>query len=441
MLNVLDTLGYDGRATSLAQSDPYSWDTLRLRQGVTPEMLSAMEAYNRLQGGDMGAGEGQIDRSSPVNFREYLDPSIANAGIWGGNGAFTRNPDGTYSAWRHTADGSGKYDMVSANYRLNPDGTLSRVSDWAEADRQKSSKDFVDLAKFAALAAGGGLGVSALGSALAGGGAAAGTGAGTITGGSGIAAGTGGTGIVAGTGGSGLSVGAGGLGAGIGSSVPAGSAVAGGGLSGILGSLGSGVSGMLSDPKNLLNLGSTLYGIYSANKASGAQVDAANRAADLARYMYDTARSDYAPFRQAGVKAIGQLSSLLDNPAGVRDLPGYQFGMGEGTKAIERSAASRGGLYSGATLKALQRFGQDYADTQMDRQYNRLAGIAGTGMTATGGTTSAGQNYASQAGGAYQGAGNARASGYIGRQGAVMGGVNNYLSQQTLADLLRAYGG
>lgn len=48
--------------------------------------------------------------------------------------------------------------------------------------------------------------------------------------------------------------------------------------------------------------------------------------------------------------------------AAFRDTPGYQFGLDEGAKTVQASAAARGGLNSGATLKALTKFGNDYAD-------------------------------------------------------------------------------
>lgn len=67
--------------------------------------------------------------------------------------------------------------------------------------------------------------------------------------------------------------------------------------------------------------------------------------------------------------------SLLDTFTG-EDLaatPGYQFGLEQGQLALDRQAASRGGLISGAALKGAQRFGQDYAGTKFQEGYNRDA--------------------------------------------------------------------
>lgn len=79
-----------------------------------------------------------------------------------------------------------------------------------------------------------------------------------------------------------------------------------------------------------------------------------------------------------------------------RDLenePGYQFRLKEGLKGIDRGAAARGGFDSGATLKALQRYSQDYASGEYTNAFNRdlaqkqnvfnmLSGVSGTGQVA-----------------------------------------------------------
>lgn len=112
--------------------------------------------------------------------------------------------------------------------------------------------------------------------------------------------------------------------------------------------------------------------------------------------------------------------------------PGYEFRLGEGMKGIENSAAARGGLLSGAALKAAGQYNQNFAsneyqnaynrfNTNQTNTYNRLASLAGVGQTANSAVQSAGQNYANQAGANLIGAGNAaaagaqRASGYIGQ--------------------------
>jgi hypothetical protein len=54
--------------------------------------------------------------------------------------------------------------------------------------------------------------------------------------------------------------------------------------------------------------------------------------------------------------------------------PGYQWRMDQGRKALEASAAARGGLFSGATGKALVDYGQGLASQEYDKAYGRALG-------------------------------------------------------------------
>ena len=161
--------------------------------------------------------------------------------------------------------------------------------------------------------------------------------------------------------------------------------------------------------------GSALVGAYVTDQGTKRAVNAQNQATAAAnetqRYMYDQTREDQQPWRQVGVNALAD----LENPDFQRDFtmsdfqadPGYQFRMNEAMKAIQGSAAAKGNLNSGATLKAITRFGQDYASNEFgnarnrfiedrDKRFNRLATLAGIGQTATGQTANAGANYANQ---------------------------------------------
>src|SRR5690606_4832782 len=98
----------------------------------------------------------------------------------------------------------------------------------------------------------------------------------------------------------------------------------------------------------------------------------------------------------------------------------------EGMKALERSAAARGQLGSGGTMKALLNYGQNAAsnefqnafnrfNAQKDARFNRLSSLAGTGQVSTNQIAQAGQNFANQAGQNAMGAANVRA-GYAQQQ-------------------------
>jgi hypothetical protein len=50
--------------------------------------------------------------------------------------------------------------------------------------------------------------------------------------------------------------------------------------------------------------------VYSGNKAADAAKKGSQQSADIQRYMYDTSRSDTAPYREVGVSALNQLAKL-----------------------------------------------------------------------------------------------------------------------------------
>ena len=289
--------------------------------------------------------------------------------------------------------------------------------------------------------------------------------------------------------------------------------------------------------------GSALIGAYSANRASSAQSQAAGEATQAQRDIADqqTAlqREQYlkqlelnAPFREAGLTGTNMLLAQLQGPnatakfggvpgydpaSAMKDFggvagydpasamknfgaadfqtdPGYAFRLSEGMKALDRTAASRGGLLSGATLKGAQRYGSDLASQEYGNAYNRfqanrasqsqeyqnafnryqaeraakeqgygnafnrfqterintlapLQSLAGVGQSAAQQAQQASQNYSAGASSALAnygnaqasniiGAGNARASGYMGTAntlGSSVGqGLNFYQNQNYL---------
>lgn len=164
---------------------------------------------------------------------------------------------------------------------------------------------------------------------------------------------------------------------------------------------------------------SDVSGQGATNRAIDAQTAAADQANATQKYMYDTQREDAAPWRAAGGVALGQLASGdVFGGKGFEADPGYQFRMNEGMKAINSNAAARGGVNSGATLKALARYGQDFATNEYNnvynRQYNRLSSLAGLGQGANQQVSNAGTNYANAVSGNQIGVGNAIGAANIG---------------------------
>lgn len=97
--------------------------------------------------------------------------------------------------------------------------------------------------------------------------------------------------------------------------------------------------------------------------------------------------------------------------------PGYGFRFNEGLKAVDRQAAARNGLISGAALKASQRFGQDMASQEYQNAFNRyqtsrtntlspLQGLTAQGAAAAGQLGQYAQNYGTNVGNAYGNYGN-----------------------------------
>jgi len=116
-------------------------------------------------------------------------------------------------------------------------------------------------------------------------------------------------------------------------------------------------------------LGGSLISAYASGNAAdtAAQASGQASAASIAeqRRQYDLSRADYQPFLTAGTGAVnrlaagmapeGEFSGSFDSAGFLANQdPGYGFRMSEGMKALDRSAASRGGLLSGATLKGAQ---------------------------------------------------------------------------------------
>jgi hypothetical protein len=187
--------------------------------------------------------------------------------------------------------------------------------------------------------------------------------------------------------------------------------------------------------------------IISGNKAAKAQTHAADQQVAEFRRQYDTSRADLAPWRETGASALSKLAgmygvgsgttstagaagSAAGDPAygGFFTSPGYQFRLDQGNQAVQRSAAARGQLGSGATMKAIDRYSQGLASSEYQNFSDRLAQIAGFGQNATNATVAAGESATAGIAGAYGRAGDARASSYANTGSAINGTINNALS-------------
>ena len=181
---------------------------------------------------------------------------------------------------------------------------------------------------------------------------------------------------------------------------------------------------------DIVNAVADVFGFGPASKAADATTDAAAASAAAQRYATDIQKQMFEkqielqePWRQAGVNALtkmqaqyNQMPAAFTGQVNLGQDPGYAFRLSEGQKALERSAAARGGLLSGGTLKGTERFAQDLASQEYSNAYqraldvynastqrestgyNRLASLAGIGQTATGALSSAAGQYGTTAG-------------------------------------------
>jgi hypothetical protein len=190
--------------------------------------------------------------------------------------------------------------------------------------------------------------------------------------------------------------------------------------------------------------GSAVLGYMGASKQAGAaeraaagQADAARYAAEQQREMFDIINQQQKPYREAGYGALTRIGELLPGLTApvsreeIMGLPGYQFGIEQGTGAARASMNVGGG---GSNVdRAAQKFAIDYTlgtampqvISQRQNIYNTLAGIAGIGQTAQTQTGQLGQAAASNIGQAAIGGATALGAGQIGAANAMAGAYGN----------------
>ena len=206
-------------------------------------------------------------------------------------------------------------------------------------------------------------------------------------------------------------------------------------------------------------VGSAVIGGVASSKAASAQAGAADRAAAGQERMFERQVELSEPWRKAGEQALNKLIPLTDyknfSMSDFQADPGYSFRMSEGMRGLERSAAARGGLLSGATLKGIQRFGQDLGSQEYMNAFNRyqteraarlqpLQSLAGVGQTTAQQIGQAGMQAAQNIGETQMSGAAARASGYVGGANALTGALNtglNYYQGQQLMNRLAPSGG
>ena len=205
--------------------------------------------------------------------------------------------------------------------------------------------------------------------------------------------------------------------------------------------------------------------------------DAANAAAQQG---LATATTNLAPWQTAGANALAPISTGLTGPtpwnvggatdvggqlsgiygpdqataamANFRTDPGYQFRFDEGVRATDAAQASNEMFRSGATGKALEKFGQSLADqsyqtylnnanTSFGNYYNKLQALSGQGLTAAGAIAGAATGTAKDISQTDTSAANAQ-SGIIGNEASSIGTTaNGLMNNQGFQSYLKGIGG
>ena len=131
-----------------------------------------------------------------------------------------------------------------------------------------------------------------------------------------------------------------------------------------------------------------MAGLYGDGLYSGA----GKNISDTYRGQETKARGDVAPWREAGIRALGTLEGkIATGPGEFEADPGYQFRQEQGNRAVDSSAAARGGALSGRAVKEAARFNQGLASQEYGKFVDRfhkslqpLQQMSGQGLAAGG---------------------------------------------------------
>jgi hypothetical protein len=205
--------------------------------------------------------------------------------------------------------------------------------------------------------------------------------------------------------------------------------------------------------------GATIVGsVISSNaskSAANTQADAANNATNQQRAMMERQIELNKPYYDVGVSALNRLNEQAPfdpNAFNYQADPGYAFRLSEGNKALNASAAARGGMISGNALKAAQTYGQNMGSQEYANAYNRYVQgyginnsnnqfLANLGQSSANNQANALGNFGNAYAANTIGAGNAQAAGQIGSANAYTNAISQGIGQYNYNNLLNRFGG
>jgi len=203
-------------------------------------------------------------------------------------------------------------------------------------------------------------------------------------------------------------------------------------------------------------VGSAVVGGVASSKSAKAQSQSAQQGMEaeeriaaenreLQRELAGQQREDFAPWRDIGEQALNQIWSGIKSGAfEVGDIdvtkdPGYQFRMDQGVEALDKSAAARGRLLSGAQQKGVTDYSQNVASqeyanayareaNEKARKFNILSGLSSGGQASAAGQAQATSNLAQTEGNILSNLGKSQAYGYQ-QQGQARAGAYQGMAQ------------
>ena len=200
----------------------------------------------------------------------------------------------------------------------------------------------------------------------------------------------------------------------------------------------------------------------AAQSAAGQQASASEQATNTQQAMFNQTVANEQPYMNAGYGAQSQLNYLLGNgtpgssgvaassaSGGYGSLnapftasmmqqysPAYQFQLQQGQQGVLNQDATSQGAESGAALKDLTSFNQNYANTafnnafnqyqtQQSNTYSRLGGVAQLGQAAASNQATGASAFGNSIGQSISNVGTAQAGGTVGSANAISSGLSN----------------
>ena len=189
-------------------------------------------------------------------------------------------------------------------------------------------------------------------------------------------------------------------------------------------------------------------GAWGANKAAKTQSNATLAAMAAEQQRYNETKSNFQPYLGAGKGAITSLAQLYginadtgdvtgqpfneESLAAFRRSPDYEFARTEGTRGLEFTAAGKGGLLGGNTLRDLSTFNQGLATQNFGNYFSRLLELSKFGQGSASALAGQGGKLSDLA----MAKGQADASGIVGMTNAATSGITGGTQNLMLWNLL-----